>query len=317
MIDNIKVDNRLIKFVKEHKGPVVLVGTGVLIVGIILANTDKPKEVFPMYIPPQTKVEQVQQEQPKQEKNPFFTTYYVHVALDQIMRLEPREDGKFVDKVQTSEDVELLYIDGDYALIGYTDKNGMTKLGFVDTDRIGHLEDVGCVYQAKKLNMYGEITTNNCRIQNDRDTDPYEANILTRGKKGEYVKVIGELQEHNKTWYIVIYRSYVGFMDAANLSLITEEDFNNTINTNYVEIVGTGVRLRSSAKKDKNNILLEFEKGTRLPVVSREGDWYQVYYNGTYGYVSTRSDCTREIYEAYTPPGLSYVHLDESGSMSK
>ena len=318
MIDNIKVDNRLVKFVKEHKGAVVIVSTGVLIAGIILASIDKPqKEVFPMYVPQETKIVETTKEPVHQEKNPFYTTYYVRVALNQIMRLEPMSDGKFVDRIEGNNDVELLYIDGDYALICYTDSHGMDRLGFVETDRIAHLEDVGLRYQANKMNMYGEITNNNCRIQNNRDVGPDEPNILTRGKKGEFVKVIGEVREGNKTWYIVTYRSYIGYMDPANLRLISEEEFNNTVNTNFVEIVGTQVRFRSSPKKDKNNILVELDKGLRLPVIGTDGDWYYVYYNGTYGYVSMQSNCTRLVMEDTKPAGLSYLHLEKENIISR
>ena len=311
MIDNIKVDSRLVKFVKEHKGPVTIVGTGVLIAAIILSTSEKPKkEVFPMYRP-QQKIEEQVKETPKPEKNPFFITYYVKVAQRQIMRLEPRMDSKFIDRIEGNNEVELLYIDGDYALIAYTDSNGMTKLGYVETERIANLDEVGLVYQAGKLIMYGEIINNGCRIQNERSDDAYDANILTRGKKGEYVKVIGEIKDGKKTWYIVIYRNYIGYMEPSNLKLISEEEFNNTINTSFVEIVGTQVRFRRSPKKDKNNIILEFPQGIKLPVVSIDGDWYQVYYEGQYGYVSKQPNCTRLIMEDIKPAGLTNIHLDK------
>lgn len=319
MIDNIKVDNRLVKFVKEHKGAVIIVSTGVLIAGIILAGTSKPKEVYPVYVPPKPDIQEEEVEKvPRHiERNPFFVSYYVDVSKEQIIRLEPMREAKYVDKIGDNNEVELLYIDGDYALICYTDNNGLAKLGFVETDRIINLENVGLRYQANKMNMYGEIITDNCRIQNDRETNPDDYNILTRGKKGEYVKVIGELREGNKTWYIVTYRSYIGYMDANNLKLISEELFNDTINTNFVEIVGNNVRFRSSPKKDKNNILLELDKGVRLPVVGTDGNWYQVYYNGTYGYVSMQSDCTRLIIDEKNPPGLSQIHLEKNDQKSR
>ncbi len=318
MINNIKVDSKLVKFVKEHKGPVVIVGTGVLITAIILSTSEKPKkEVFPMYVPPKVQVEEQVKEPVHKEKDPFFTTYYVRVALNQIMRLEPMSDGKFVDRIEGNNEVELLYIDGDYALICYRDSHGMEKLGFVETDRIANLNEVGLRYQAGKMSMYGEITNNNCRIQNNRDDDPYEANILTRGKKGEYVKVIGEIKEGNKTWYIVTYRSYIGYMDPANLRLINEEEFNNTVNANYVETVGDNVRFRSGPKKDRNNILIELPKGTRLRVIAIDGDWYQVVYNGEYGYVSTQADCTRLIVEDTKPAGLTNLHIEKESIKSR
>ena len=99
MINNIKVDNKLVNFVKEHQGPVIVVGTGVLIAAIILSTNEKPKEVFPMYMPTMVKAEEHIDEPVQKEKDPFFITRYVRVALNQIMRLEPMTDGKFVDRI--------------------------------------------------------------------------------------------------------------------------------------------------------------------------------------------------------------------------
>ncbi len=316
MIDNIEVFEKMIAFAKKHKvTAVIIVGTGTILATVLLNNAinSKPKEVFP-YMPRVVVEESVKEEPKAQEYNPLHMTTYVEVALNQIIRLEPRSDAKYVTRIDGIKDAELLYIDGDYALISYETKEGTIHLGYIDASSISHRDRVGLIYQANKLNMYGEITTDRCRLQNDTSNNNADHNILTRGTKGEYVKIIGEYKEGKDTWYLVTYRNYIGYMKPENLRVMTEEGFYNTVNTNYVEIVGTRVRFRSSPKLDKDNIILEFNKGTKLPVVSRDGDWYQVYYNGTYGYVSTRSDCTKELYEQYVPPGLSSIHLERESN---
>ena len=94
---------------------------------------------------------------------------------------------------------------------------------------------------------------------------------------------------------------------------MTEEEFLKITNTNYIVIVGNKVRFRNSPKIDNGNIIDEFDKGTKLPIISKDKDWYQVYYNGQYGYVSTKSDCSKEIYENFRAPGLSNLHFDKEG----
>lgn len=315
MVGKIKVLDKMIDIVKEYpKTTVVIVSTGVLIAGLILSGVSGPKEKYPYMPAPEVPIV-VNVEKPVVSKNPNAITYSIKVAQNQIIRLEPRSDSKYVNKIDGNNDTELLYVDGNYALISYTDKNNNTRLGFVDMERVSHPENITSNYKANKLNMYGEIITNNCRIQNEAYVSNEDPNLLTRGKKGEFVKVIGSIKTGDKEWYIVIYRNYIGYINPENLNLMDEETFFNTINSSYVEIVGNKVRFRRSPKIDKNNIILEFDKGTKLPVISREGEWFQVYYDGEYGYVSTRNDCTREIFEPLSPPGLTQIHLDRVSGM--
>ena len=316
MIGNIKVFDKMINFVKERpKDTVVIVGTGVLITALILSNIpSKPKEVFPYMPRPMERVEQ--QEEVIPQKKTSYMTYTVRVAENQIMRLEPRSDGKYVDKIVGNNEVDLLYVDGNYALINYTDNNGIARLGFVETERIAHFDEVGPIYRADKLDMFACIN-NNCRLQNDTFDDYDEPNILTRANKGEYVKIIGSIKEGKELWYIVIYRDYIGYMKPDNLTILSEEEFNSIINTNYVEVVASKLRFRSSPNINDNNIIDKIPNGTKLPIISsKDKDWYYVYYNGEYGYVSKRSDCTKEIYENITPAGLANIHLDRESSKS-
>lgn len=315
MVGNVKVLDKMINMVRDHpKSTVTIVSTAVLIAGIILSGLGGGvKEEFP-YMPAPTIPVVAVTPKPVPTKNPNYISYYAKVAQDQIIRLEPRSDSKYVSKIDGNNEADLLYVDNGYALISYTDLKGNTRLGYVDMQRVSHPEDIGPRYQANKLNMYGEIVNDNCRIQNDMDDSYDDPNVLTRGKKGEFVKIIGSINDGEKDWYIVIYRNYIGYVNPSSLRVMDEDTFFNMVNSSYVEIVGNKVRFRRSPKIDKNNIVLEFDKGVRLPVVSKEGDWYQVYYDGEYGYVSTRSDCTKEYYEPLSPPGLTQIHLEREDS---
>ena len=157
MIGNIKLHDKIFDFVEKHsKETIIVVGTGVLIAGIILSSSNsKPKEYFPYAPRPVGKI--VEEYIPEKVDVSNKMTRYIEVGLNQIMRLEPRSDSKYVDKIENIKEAELLYIDGEHALISYTDTNGMTKLGYILTSGIAHLKDVGSIYQATKVNKYGEI----------------------------------------------------------------------------------------------------------------------------------------------------------------
>ena len=310
MVGNIKVIDKLVNLVKERpKETVIIVSTGVLIAGIILSSqaSNDPKEYFPM-MPAPTKAPVVETVKPITTKNPVYMTMDINVALNQVIRLEPSKDSKYVGKIEEHKNAELLYIDGEFALISYTDKKGNTRLGFVETNSIADLDNIGSRYQVEKTNMYGEITINKCRIQNDSSSNALDSNILTRGNKGDYVKIIGEYHDGIEKWYIVNYRNYIGYVKPNSLNVITEEEMFNLVNSRCIEIVGSKVRFRSTPKVD-NNIIDEIEKGTKLPVISIDKDWYQVYYKGRYGYVSTRKDCTKETGDLYKPPGLTNIDI--------
>jgi len=312
MINNIKIHNKFSSFMKKNSTKtVVIISTGVLLAGIIInyGVNSKTKEHFD-FMPPPVKVEERIETQ-EEVYDPNHITYRIKVALHQIIRLEPLSDSKFVGKIEeNSDNVELLYIDDNYALISYEDKNGNIKIGYIEKNSIANLDKVGTIYQATPSNMYGEIINNGCRLQNEAYEDSSEFNILTRCKQGEFVKIIGEINEYNQKWYIVNYRDYIGYMNPINLRVMTKAEFLNVTNTNYIVIVGNKVRFRKEPEINKTNIITEFDKGMKLPIISKTKDWFYVYYNGNYGYVSTRNDCSKEIYENYQAPGLTNIHLD-------
>lgn len=59
-----------------------------------------------------------------------------------------------------------------------------------------------------------------------------------------------------------------------------------------------GVNLRSEASTDSSdNVVTTIEKGEKVEVLSNEGDWTRIKYNGKTGYVATRFLSEKNIYD--------------------
>ncbi len=59
-----------------------------------------------------------------------------------------------------------------------------------------------------------------------------------------------------------------------------------------------GVNLRSEASTDSSdNVVTTIEKGEKVEVLSNEGDWTRIKYNGTTGYVATRFLSEKNVYD--------------------
>lgn len=61
-----------------------------------------------------------------------------------------------------------------------------------------------------------------------------------------------------------------------------------------------GVNLRSEASTDSSdNVVTTIEKGEKVEVLSNEGDWTRIKYNGKTGYVATRFLSEKNVYDEY------------------
>ena len=59
-----------------------------------------------------------------------------------------------------------------------------------------------------------------------------------------------------------------------------------------------GVNLRSEASTDSSdNVVTTIEKGEKVEVLSNEGDWTRIKYNGKTGYVATRFLSKKNVYD--------------------
>ncbi len=85
-------------------------------------------------------------------------------------------------------------------------------------------------------------------------------------------------------WYRVSYQDYVGYVSAAYVSPTTAEGYRYY--PDYVEITASSLNLREEPSTDADR-LTAIPGDTVVAVTGKQGDWYQVSYNGKEGYINT------------------------------
>lgn len=113
-----------------------------------------------------------------------------------------------------------------------------------------------------------------------RTTPSEDADTVTYLNNGTIVQVYEALGE----WYKISYDAYTGYVSAEYLMYTPEDGAAEEPQTGT--ITGNHVRFRSGPSLDAG-IMFEMNKGTTVTVLSGQGDWCQVSYNGQTGYVST------------------------------
>ena len=113
--------------------------------------------------------------------------------------------------------------------------------------------------------------------------------VVANVSKGTTLPVTGV----NGTWYQVNYNGTTAYIRSDYLSLSGSNSSSTTTGSSSSgsssssetgTINGTYVRLRSGASTS-SSILAVFNKGDTVTITGTSGDWYQVNYNGTSGYV--------------------------------
>jgi uncharacterized protein YgiM (DUF1202 family) len=142
----------------------------------------------------------------------------------------------------------------------------------------------------------GTITGNSVRIRSGASTS---SSVLGSADSGTTLSVTGV----DGNWFQVSYNGSTAYVSGAYLSLASTGSSNSsssssTSNTTTASgtgtINGTYVRMRSGPSTS-HSILGTYNTGTTMTVTGTSGDWYQVSYNGTTGYV----------YKAYLTLGSS------------
>ena len=101
--------------------------------------------------------------------------------------------------------------------------------------------------------------------------------------KGQTLKITGE----TGTWYEVSVNGKYGYMSKDYISAGSQEatDPVEPIATSVGIVTGDGVRMRSGP--DVNSTVLGYyNRGTRVTVTGKTGNWYAVSYNGLSGFIS-------------------------------
>lgn len=120
----------------------------------------------------------------------------------------------------------------------------------------------------------GVVTADALRMRAEASTSAATVTYLENGASLQVYEDLG-------AWYRVSYDAYTGYVASEFVSYTPSEPEAQT-----GVITGSSVRFRAAASMDAY-VLFELDKGATVTVLSGEGDWCQVCYNGQTGYVST------------------------------
>lgn len=85
-------------------------------------------------------------------------------------------------------------------------------------------------------------------------------------------------------WYKVSYQGYVGYVSGAYVSPTTAEGYQYY--PDFAEVTASSLILRTEPTTDSDR-LASIPGDTVVAVTGKQGDWYQVSYNGRTGYINT------------------------------
>lgn len=120
----------------------------------------------------------------------------------------------------------------------------------------------------------GTVNASGLNLRTETDTSSTIKTVIPRG--GSLV-VIGVA---SNGWLKVWYKGYEGYVSPDYVTRVTTLTYDFGTGT----IKGSNVRMRSSASLS-GSILGNYNSGTSMKVTGVSGEWYQVVYNGTTGYV--------------------------------
>lgn len=143
---------------------------------------------------------------------------------------------------------------------------------------------------AQAMNLGGATLSTGVRLRSGPGTD---SEIITTGYQSEPVIVTAD---NGAGWYEVIYNGVKGYMSSQYLK------FSETLSAAFGKgtVQGNSVRLRS-APSTGAAVLGGFDAGVTMEITGVSGNWYQVKYGGTTGYISAD-------YMTVAPGGAVYAH---------
>lgn len=114
----------------------------------------------------------------------------------------------------------------------------------------------------------GEITSDSINVRAGASTDTAVVGSLNSGKQINIIEKSGE-------WYKISYDGITAFVSS------------QFVNVNSIDAVinGNDVNIRSTANTD-GDIVATVKAGDPVSVLSKEGDWYKLSYNGGQAYVN-------------------------------
>lgn len=129
---------------------------------------------------------------------------------------------------------------------------------------------------AEAANLGGATLNTGVRLRSGPGT---QHEIITTGFQSEPVIVTSDT---GTGWYEVIYNGIKGYMSSQYLK------FSETLSAGFGvgTIQGSTVRLRSEPSTEAS-VLGTYDTGASMQITGVNGNWYQVQFNGTTGYVSS------------------------------
>lgn len=206
------------------------------------------------------------------------------LSIGQILKIQ---NEKNEDKNKDKEDD--INKPGNTTLKTYTVKPGDTlykiqretgvtvaeimKLNNLKSDLLSIGQKLKLTEENKTLEM---VTTSDLNLREKATTN---SKIITTMPKGEIVKV-GNL---TGDWYEVNYEKYKGY---AHKDYLIENSGHQDTKVEYAKVTATGLYLRKGPSTSNENISLMLQ-GEKVKVLSKNGDWWKVEYNGVVGYASS------------------------------
>lgn len=187
------------------------------------------------------------------------------------MRSDPSTTSSIVTCLPKGTTVVVTGKSGDWYQVAYKDYSGYMNGEYLS------LSDT-----ADGSFGSGTVTGNAVRIRSGPDTS---YSILGTKDKGAQLSVTGV----SDNWYKVSYNGSAGYISSSYLKLGSGSS-ESSGGTSVSALSGTGtisgdyVRMRSGPATTYS-ILGTYNSGTVMTVTGESGDWYQVSYNGTSGYV--------------------------------
>jgi uncharacterized protein YgiM (DUF1202 family) len=186
--------------------------------------------------------------------------------------------GDIIGTYNKGDQIDIIGELGDWYKVNYNGRVGYIHGNWVTTPN----------KQGQTAPKYGVV--NNCLWANVHRTP--SGDVLTKFQSGEKVYILGEVGD----WYKIKYNGNEAFIsknyvDTTNSSDNSNGSNNNNSNSNESlesftgYVTATALNVRTGAW---GTIVGNLYKGDEVKVIGKSGDWYQIEYNGTTRYVSTK-----------------------------
>lgn len=212
------------------------------------------------------------------------------------LRLRAKRSTESSIKAKMPEGVVLQLLDSKDGWYK-TNYNGLT--GYVMADYITETEPT--------FKGYVQVTASSLYLRSGAGTDFAKLAIIPSGKVLKTTGAVG-------AWYEVTYHGFTGFISGDFVSATTKDGFKTDasgLNTNAIIVTGDALNVRSKPDQESEKIT-SLPYGTVLDVLEKNGEWYQIDYDGEVAYV--KAEFTSTVGEAAAKAAAAAERSSESSS---